>query len=237
MVLCDSTVFDIICKKNPNSTRLQTSIDQTTQWTHDNDMKINTQKTHEMVISFQKEKPNPPPIMIDGENIDRVTVTKLVGPHIQDNLKWDTHIENIVKKVRSKLYFPQKIKRPGAPCEHLLHFYKSVIVPQLEYAAPAWVTSPSKEQRYALESIQKRAFRIILPVLDYTQALETTGFETLEKRRDNICRIFSKKMTLPGSILSDLLTKKQQTKHCLRRHKQLYLPKCKTSRFKSSFVP
>ena len=87
---------------------MQESINETTEWAHTNDMKINAQKTHEMVISFAKEKLDPPPIEIDGESIERVHVAKLVGLHIQDNLKWDVHIENIVKKARSKLYFLQK---------------------------------------------------------------------------------------------------------------------------------
>ena len=42
-------------------------------------MKINAQKTHEIIISFAKDKPNPPTIEIDGENIDRVNGAKLVG--------------------------------------------------------------------------------------------------------------------------------------------------------------
>ena len=99
-----------------------------------------------MVISFAKEKLDPPPIEIDGESIERVA--KLVGLHIQDKFKWDVHIENIVKKARSKLYFLQKLKRSGAPSDHLIHFYTSVIIPQLEYAAPAWSTSITKEQQY-----------------------------------------------------------------------------------------
>ena len=55
-------------------------------------------KTHEIVISFKKEKIDPSPIEINNESIERVHVAKLVGLHIQDNLKWDAHVENIVKK-------------------------------------------------------------------------------------------------------------------------------------------
>ena len=146
-----------------------------------------------MIISFKREKIDPPQIEINNECIERVHVAKLVGLYIQDNLKWEVHIESILKKARSKLYFLQKIKRSGAPNDHLVHFYKSVVVPQLEYAAPAWSTSITKEQRCALESIQKRALRIIMPELEYVEALKKSGLETLEKRRDHICRKFFKK--------------------------------------------
>ena len=73
-------------------------MNETVKWTQNNDMKINAQKTHKMIISFAKDNSNPPPIEIDIENIDRVTGVKLVGLHIQDNLKWDTHVSRKRKR-------------------------------------------------------------------------------------------------------------------------------------------
>ena len=57
----DSTAFDILRKSNPDSSALQDSINETVKWTRENDMKINAQKTHEMIISFSKSKPDPLP--------------------------------------------------------------------------------------------------------------------------------------------------------------------------------
>ena len=48
----DSTPFEIV-NKNTVST-IQESIDQISEWTCKNDMRLNAQKTHEMTISFAK---------------------------------------------------------------------------------------------------------------------------------------------------------------------------------------
>ena len=77
------------------SERLQSAIDQAL--TNDNDMLI-VSKTNEITISLSKCQPNFIPITIDGQVIDRVQSTKLVGVYIQDDLKWDSHVEYIVKK-------------------------------------------------------------------------------------------------------------------------------------------
>ena len=93
---------------------------------------------------FQERKIDPSRIEINNESIERVHVAKLVGLHIQDNLKWDSHIKNIVNKAKSKLIFLQKLKRSGPPHDHLVHLYKSVVLPQLEYSARAWSTAITK---------------------------------------------------------------------------------------------
>ena len=149
---------------------MQNAIDSISHWTKTNDMQINAQKTHELLISFQKHPPNPPPIQIDGQSIDRVCSAKLVGIHIQDDLKWDVHVQEMLKKARIKLHFLIQLKKSRVPPNHAISFYKSVIVPQLEYACPAWATSITKEQNKDIERIQKRALKIVFPDLDYSQA-------------------------------------------------------------------
>ena len=51
----DSTMFDIIKKSELNSQSLQSSINETTEWTHKNDMKMNTQKRTNWLFHFTKK--------------------------------------------------------------------------------------------------------------------------------------------------------------------------------------
>ena len=157
----DSTAFDVLKKSDPNSNELQNSINKTVEWTVQNDMKINAQKTHEMIISFAREKPDPPPISIDDEDIARVDSEKLVGLNIQSNLKWDIHITEIVKKAKKKLYFLLQMKRSKVPPKLLVHFFRSVVVPQLEHACPVWTTSITEEQKTMIESVQQDCPRTV----------------------------------------------------------------------------
>jgi len=68
----DSTAVDIIEKTSPNYTRMQNEIDSIVDWSHKNDMKINTDKTQRMLICFKKNGPSPPPILINGQSIESV---------------------------------------------------------------------------------------------------------------------------------------------------------------------
>ena len=54
------------------------------------------------------------------------------------------------------------------------------ILPSVE---PASHLSPDKSP----ERIQRQTLRMILPDLNYKEALETTGFATLQQRREQIC--------------------------------------------------
>ena len=233
----DSTTYDIIKKSSPDNNRLQHTIDMIAQWTVSNDMKINAQKTNEMLITFSKNPTRYSPIKIGESEIERVSTAKLVGLHIQDNLKWDTHVTTICKKARSKLHFLQQLKRSGVPRDGLLTFHKSVITPQLEYACPAWSTSLTKEQCATIESIQKRALKIIVPNSTYADALIDTKLLSLEERRTDICRKFFKNIQDPNNVLHNMLPPKRSPRYTLRNQLEYPLPKVKTNRYKNSFIP
>ena len=44
---------------------------------------------------------------------------KLLGVHIQDNLKWDSQINNMCKGFTRKLYFLRQLKRCNIPVADL----------------------------------------------------------------------------------------------------------------------
>ena len=200
-------------------------------------MQINAQKTHELLISFQKHPPNPPPIQIDGQSIDRVCSAKLVGIHIQDDLKWDVHVQEMLKKARIKLHFLIQLKKSRVLPNPAISFYKSVIVPQLEYACPAWATSITKEQSNDIERIQKRALKIVFPDLDYSQALEKANLKTLSQRRLELCKKFFTELQKESNILHSILPKVKGSNYSLRSNLKYTLPKVKKNRFKSFFIP
>ena len=106
--------------------------------------------------------------------------------YVADNLKWAQHLEVIASKAASRLYFLKQLKRSGANRGDLLCFYGIVIRPVLEYACPAWYLSLTASQSKTLESIQRRAMRIIFADNDYTLSVILAGLDTLESRRDQL---------------------------------------------------
>ena len=81
----DDTTFVEICAKGEPS-ELQQTADKIIEWSKRNHLNINTSKTKELVISFGK-KQDIPHLIMEGEEIERVTETKLLGVIISKQLK------------------------------------------------------------------------------------------------------------------------------------------------------
>jgi len=122
-------------------------------------MEIDTSKTKEMVLGRLTNTNLPLPNIV-SQTVERVTTYKLLGVHIDSTLSWSTHIEHIIEKITTRLYFLKQLKRAGLPNSHFLHFYITVIRPVLEYCAPLWHFALTKVQSESLEAVQKHTIHI-----------------------------------------------------------------------------
>ena len=81
-----------------------------------------------------------PRIVIDNNDIERVTQAKVLGVTLSSDLTWNAHVDTIVSKARKRVFTIYQLKRAGiSQCD--LRVYVSVIRPVLEYACPVWHTS------------------------------------------------------------------------------------------------
>ena len=95
----DSTLFEV-CERNGVSL-MQESVDIAANWTDENYMKLNKEKSKEMIITFTKNgnfRNTISNIKIDGIDVEQVDNDTLLGVTISHDLSWDKHVENIVKK-------------------------------------------------------------------------------------------------------------------------------------------
>ena len=129
------------------------------------------------------------------------------------------------------------MRRAGIGKQGLLSYYISNIRSVLEYACQVWSTALTKEQSNDIESIQKRALRIIYPDSDYLKALLTANLQSLFNRRLELCK------TMFCSIKNDdhhrlhYLLPELNLRSSQLRNKRLYqLPTVRTNRFKNSFI-
>ena len=68
-------------------------------WLKINKLSLNIIKSKFMLFHMPQRKITPPKLYIDGILIDYVTVFNFLGINIQNNLKWDTHINSISLKI------------------------------------------------------------------------------------------------------------------------------------------
>ena len=126
----DSTLFEL-CEINSISL-MQESVNIAAEWTNNNDMKINSEKSKEMIIIFShgdqgNEVSN---ILIHGKVVERVDHVKLLGIILSNDLTWKRHVDNIVKRAGKRMYMLYQLKRAGVNQA----FYISVVRPVVEYA-------------------------------------------------------------------------------------------------------
>ena len=183
----DSTLFEV-CERNGVSL-MQESVDIAAKWTEENYMKLNKEKSKEMIISFAKNgnfRNTIPNIKIDGMDVEQVDHAKLLGVTISHDLSWNKHVENIVKKAGKILYMLYQLKRAGISQSDLVTVYLSVVRTVLEYACPVWHTNLQQYLSDNIESIQKRALKCIFRGSSYNETLCNVGLQTLKDRRDCI---------------------------------------------------
>ena len=154
---------------------IQDSANLVEQWSCNNDMRINTTKTKEMVICFRRSRTfvdSLPYIYMHGNYIERVSQAKVLGVTISSDLSWNAHVDDIISKARKRAYMIYQLKRAGINQNDLIRIYASVIRPVVEYACPVWHTNLPKYLSDNIEIIQKRCLKTIFPGFQYENILQ-----------------------------------------------------------------
>ena len=184
----DLTILEIIGGNSPSY--LNCTVDDIQCFSHINNMRLNPTKCKAMTIDFlDYNSCTWRPICTGGVVIERVKSFKLLGVFISEDLTWGVHCDYIIKKANRHLYALRTLKKYGLPTLDLITVYCSLIRSVIEYASAVFANLP-KYLSDALEGIQKRALRIILPNLHYDEALILSGLPSLEDRRAPACESF-----------------------------------------------
>ncbi len=129
------------------------------------------------------------------------------------------------------------LSKAGLKLEDLVLVYITIIQPILEYACQLWHPELRQEQSECLESIQKRAIKIIYMNLDYQEALTIAGLPTVKQRKIDMCKKLFIQMQNENHRLHKLVPAKKENCHCFRKVNQYETIKYNTNRYIHSFVP
>ncbi len=92
-----------------------------------NNLELITLKTVEMIVDFRRTPPALPPLTIMNSTVTAVESFRFLGTTISQDLKWDNHIESMVKKAQQRLYFLHQLKKFNMPQERLIQLYSAII--------------------------------------------------------------------------------------------------------------
>ena len=117
-----------------NSYQTQEHLNYISNWTQENLMRLNEAKSNYLVFSRSKEK-FATRLTLNGTVLDKLSVTKILGIWISEDLSWSRNCQEICKKAYSRLSMITKLKYVGVSRDDLLDIYTLFIRSVTEYCA------------------------------------------------------------------------------------------------------
>ena len=218
------------------SSKLQKNIEKIENFTEANLMKINESKSNIMVFTNSRKFDFPPEFAFkNSSNLAVLETEKLLGVHIDSNLKWKTNTNEIYKKAMSRMWLLRRMKALRLDPSLILDYYLKEIRPVTEHAVVTWNSGLTSYQSKQLEKIQKIALITILGhnYGSYSLACNKFNLSTLAARREQLCINFALK--LYQSERSNQFFKPAKSSFNTRNPTKLVQEKiCRTSRYYNS---
>ena len=152
----DTTILETISKNQ--ASHIQAAVDTLASRATSDKFQLNDTKCKELLINFKNKNPTSfDPVVVNGMAIDLVNSAKILGLNISNDLKWNCHIDFIIKKAKKHLYGLSQLKRSDLGPRELVQFFCTCIRPITEYACLVFHDGLSVYLPNELECVQKRA--------------------------------------------------------------------------------
>ena len=179
----------------PENSKVHSMIQKTVQYAENNKMKINYKKTKLMVFNPGTARDIFPRFNFNGDELEVVEETKLLGLVIRNDLSWHPNTTYLIGRANRKLWTLRRLKKLGTKTSDLLEVYFKQIRSILELAVQLWQPGLTSFDRNRMERVQKSALSIILGrnYKSYNRALTSLKLETLFTRRGKLSKTFARK--------------------------------------------
>ncbi len=165
----DTTLIGLIQDGDESAYRQE--VKEMAVWCSLNNLELNTLKTVEMIVDFRRNPPALPPLTIMNSTVTAVESFRFLGTTISQDLKWDNHIDSIVRKAQQRLYLLRQMRKFNLPQELLKQFYSAIIESVLCTSITVWFSSATKSDLRKLRRVVWTAERIIGTTLPTLQEL------------------------------------------------------------------
>jgi hypothetical protein len=120
----DTTAFSVSI--NPDDLSLQHAADGLCVQSHPNGMVVTENKTNEMMVHFGSIVNAVSTVCVNGEHIERVHTSRLLGTHVSGDLSWDVHVEYTLTEFAKCMQRIHCLIRIGADASDLILVYCSI---------------------------------------------------------------------------------------------------------------
>ena len=247
----DTQIFSSSYDYNELIDKLNSDLINISDWLARNKLQYHPTKTKFMIIGSTynlnnkvHNKPvilNNKPVILNNKPLSRTSTFECLGVLLDEKLKWDKHIDKILKKVGSGIAMLRRAKK-FIPTSSLQMIYNALIQPYFDCCSPLWDIC-GKHLLDKLQKFQNRAARIIAGLsyeINSADVLESLGWETLETRRQRMKSVFLYRIindyTAPNLKQSLIGSNPMPSSYILRSiDTDIAFPKPRTEFLKKSF--
>ena len=209
--------------------QFQQDVNRVQGWMQSNRLQLNVSKSALMLIgSRQKVKGHGVSILIGDRILPQVKSTKYLGVVIDQHLTWQSHIEYILKKIRTKIYGLHRLK--PIPASLLATLYCGYILPIFDYCDTVW-NPPTAVLSRSLEKIHSHFVGSLSRIDNFVKLtlVERRRFHTAVQVFKSIHRLG------PVYLNEQFVNSVDFTGHCGRNQHRVFIPRVRTSFGKNSF--
>ena len=133
-------------------------------------------------------------VTVQGEVVTGTNTMCILGLKLDRDCSFKSHVQCLKSKLRSKTWALRKLRKRGLDEDKLIHAYKTLIRPSVEYLAPVWSPMITAEQAELLERQQVQALKNIYgPGLSANKMRVKACVDRLSTRRKTLCLSFATK--------------------------------------------
>ena len=135
----DMSIADSVRTPAQISNQLLDSLATLENWCSDNYVKLNPKKCSVLQITFSKAPLPDPDILLCDQKLNLVKHAKILGVIVQDDLKWDLQVDNMVSRASRRLFMLRSLKAFRLPIDDLvkLTVYNKLCPPAARIRLPS----------------------------------------------------------------------------------------------------
>jgi len=196
------------------------------QWSVDFSLPVNYNKCKVMDIVTRRDI-NLLPIQISpGVYVSSVSSLSFLGVTLCNDMKWNVHFENILRKVHKRIYVLRNLRRSNCSADLLWKVYEALLRSVVIYCSPCFCNA-SFYLFNKLIAFERRVFRIVNMSPDSRSSVTNV--------MQNMCtKLFSRIIKSQEHPLREMFEENEGSR--TRSVSLFRVPRTRTKRFKNSFI-
>ena len=167
-----------------------------------------------------------PKLDINSKTVVQVKEHRVLGITIDDEFKWQSHVNNICKTVSKNIFLMSQLKR-YLSSQTLKIFYSSHILPHISFSSTVW-DGCGETHLNKLNSLHRRAAKLLLPDKKFINGRKMKALSILPLQKQLAVLIFKVNRRMTPSYIISLFT--ESSNHTNR----YVLPKPRIDLYKTS---